>query len=312
MTDKEIFELLHVDFYAGWGELHREYFRKKYFPKVILMHSKWVNRFYFEHGVHEEIWADAIKKIAHNVKKGEFVLQVGIDAFLPGIAGQIRYCWLEYIRKNPIPLPYDEILGSKVPGTEPEETVAFWDMLQARIAVEQLKEPYRTIILLKYFPETPEDVKLTDEEITLRMINLGLFKGDKNVLGVVRRRAIVKLEEAYKKLNKKDIELALKSEEMTDFALINIGFPVGEFYGMLFNTGKNFPEQERMPAIMGYLYEAQKKTGLEQQERLQLYSSDLILWMKRLEHLLPTAWNLPSIVQRLEMHFKAFRSRFFN
>jgi hypothetical protein len=315
MTDKEIFELLHVDLYAGWGEMHRKYFSKKYFPSVILRHSKWVNRFYFEHGVHEEIWADAIKNIAFKVKKGEFVLQVDIDALLPGIAGQIKYCWLEYIRKNPIPAPYDESQGDKVPDIIPEETTKFRDMLLARIAIEQLEDPAdRIIILLKYFPEKPEDAKLTDEEIALRLINLGLDKGDKNAVGVVRRRAIVKFQEEYKKMNKNEIEQALKSQEMTDFALMNIGFPVGEFYDIIFNTSKKNPEKERIPTMMEYLYQEQKKTALEQRERLRLYSDDLTLWMQRLEHLLPVpvGWNLQVIIQRLETHFNAFRYRFFN
>ncbi len=313
MTDKIIYELLLRNHYAGWAELHKKYFDKKYFPSIIKKNSSWVNWRYFYNGTHEEVWSDAIRLLAHRVHQGKFVPKtLEGDFFIAGLMGFTWRCWQEVFRKNPL---FDDI-EMQVPSIPDAYLYDVpdhddWDMLLLNIYVEQLSDMDKHIMLLKYFPETPEEANLADREIVQKLEIMGFKSISREEVGVRRLRAIRKCTKLYKKLpkSKSIVEAALKKEEKIDYALINIGYPVGELYGILYNSGERFPEKERLSAIKECLDATQISRELESRDRLRIYKSDLVQWMNRMESLY-AEWSMESIGKILKAFIHDFRGLF--
>jgi hypothetical protein len=182
----------------------------------------------------------------------------------------------------------------------------------ARISVEKIDDPWRTILLLKYFAETPEDEKKTDDDLCPVLRTMYPDEHwDKAKFGVYRRRAIEKMMQHYGKLNKSAVETAVNEHDKTNFYLLNLHFPTSTLYGILLNQGKKYPEDQRKDQLLQYLEETHQAQEPETNDRLRTYPAQVSQWMKLLEKDLNIS-DVEYILLRFSALMQSFASRFFN
>lgn len=304
MADDEAYELIRNGDMNGWVAVHKKYLSKKYFPKNFPQSNVFVHTA----GINEEIWADAIMVLYNKIRTGQFVKQKeGEDFLLPGIIGIAKLMLLNHGRqKRPTPLSNWE---TPVACEADEAGLGHaFDMLMASICVERLEEPYRSILLVKYFPQTPEDALKTDETLAEMLEQRGLGTWDKAKFGVYRRRSIAKMGQFYAALDKSETESTVNQQGDSDLALLNLCFPTGYFWGILFNKGKKYLEETRLANAVEYLAAVRANEATEVSDRLRVYLSLAVTWMNRIEKR-QVDLSVDSISSRLKDLLKAFGTR---
>jgi hypothetical protein len=281
----------------GWEMLFRKY----------INHFKKVGEFYCKN--HSEFdlkpaWSDAIFDAYRYVLAGKFIPKDNTDPnFLLPLIIRIARWKLNKVSKpkpNPPKPPDDPYIDiSRIDDA---------DMLLLHVLVKSLKNNnHKEILLLKYFPETPEAFGLTDKQIAQIMEDKTEAKWQREVVSIYKLKAIYALGKAYSACDKSKISQILAEQEESDFKFSNLNYPTIEIFRLLYRS--DTADTDNASEAVAYLEGAKLETGPV--PRFRVYARQAMRWVNRL---LPhhVAQDEGKIISQVSSQLEFYKSKLFN
>lgn len=289
-------------FEQGWESLFREYGTQ--FQKV--------GKSYLHHSYDDltSAWWDAIFETCRYVRAEKFkvINSSDPDFLLPFIITVAQR------KLNKIRMPQPEASLPELPGNSVEYTeenisrIDSADMLLLHVLIQSLKNnDHKAILLLKYFPETPEAFGLTDEKIAQIMEDKTGAKWRKEEVTIYKLKAIKALSKAYSTFDKSKLSKILVEQEESDFRFSNLNYPTGDIFRLLYHSDTY--NTDNVSKASAYLETA--KSDTTPVPRFRVYARQAMRWVNRL---LPhhVAQDEQKIIGQVNSQLDFYKSKLFN
>lgn len=284
----------------GWEMLFRKY----------IDHFKKVGESYCMHHSEYDLksaWSDAIFEAYRYAGAGKFTPKDSTDPnFLLPLIITIAQRKLNK-PKPPLPPPAPE--GYSVENMEKNiSKIDDADMLLLHVLVKSLKNNnHKEILLLKYFPETPEAFGLTDKQIAQIMEDKTEAKWQREVVTIFKLKAIYALGKAYSTFDKSKLSKILAEQEESDFRFSNLNYPTSDIFRLLYHPDTY--NTDNVSKASAYLETA--KSDTTPVPRFRVYARQALKWVNRL---LPyyAAQDEEKIVSQVNSQLDFYKSKLFN
>ncbi|MCC7245117.1 MAG: hypothetical protein IT269_05535 [Saprospiraceae bacterium] len=302
MSDREILQRITTNYELGWEALYRKYHTPQ---RMLKIGGGYVSN--YDEDQLDKAWSDAIQATCSAVRNNRFSADLNQpDFFAPFIASIAQRNLLKEKRKPIQPAQPEDDQHEEVIVYEIDSA----DMFMLHFATYALRDLYRDIILLKYFPDNADDFGLTDHDLNARLVLNGYNMRSRSELGVERRRAIRELGKLRKKMDKEQVEKSVLAQGMEDFTLVSMSYPTAQLFALMFNKGKALAESHREKLVVSFLQDSYARQQPELNPRLRLYPDNVTDWMNYVFSS-GTQWNIERVANQVKIMLGQFASRFF-